>query len=292
MTVGIIISNYNRWDLVQKCVDQILQTCGSEVDKILIVDDCSPIKNPNVYPEPVQVIRNEYNLGYVKTINVGLRTLQTDLVLIFDSDAYPLSNIIPKVKLHFTHDPSLGMLGFRTVNDRNEEIGAYEPEPTILNLILGQKMMLFYDHHFRKDEGRICIFSCAVAIRKTCLDKLGIYDEEFQHLDADTDFCLRLYENNWKVLLDKGITVYHKGGSSVTRNAKRVLMVYKSRWKLLQKHGMIRFQRLSKYLIVTRLFLEYLFLAIFGKLLYPSEEIYKDKRDGRWQIFKYCFQNY
>lgn len=291
LSIGILITNYNTWDLVDQCIQYNEKFCKTEIEKIVVVDDCSPTKNYHHFPDYVTVIRNETNLGYVKSINVGLKSLDTDIIVILDSDAYPLMNYVPIVRKKFEETPALGMIGFKNVDEYNRHTGSYEPEPSILTLLLGQKLMQLYNRNFSNND-KIFLYSCSIALRKECLDDIGGYDENFDYLDADADQCMRINRSKWRLIYEPEIVVHHKGGNSISANSKRVLMYYKSRWLVLKKFNKIKFIKMAKYLIISRLVAEYIFLEIFGRFIFKNHTIATDKISGRKSLIKYCYLNY
>jgi hypothetical protein len=73
--------------------------------------------------------------------------------------------------------------------------------------------------------------------------------------------------------------ICHTGGNSIPRDAKRVILFYESRWKLLKKHGKITFPRLVALLISLRLAVETLVL-----LLYKNKGL---AQKNKWEARKY-----
>ncbi|MCS5489183.1 glycosyltransferase family 2 protein [Algoriphagus limi] len=290
LTVGIVIPVYNRWDLTFRCVSQILKFDNQLIDKVLLVDDCSPVSNPYEFDEIVKILRNQVNSGYVKTVNNGFKSIDTDIVILLDSDAYPTHPFVKQLIESYNAEEDLGFIGFKTVNEFGEDTGNFSYEPSLWELLLGQKMSS-YLLKFKKKKN-IIPYSCAVSIRKKCLDELGIYDEQFKFLDGDFDHCMRIHRSKWKLIYDPKIEIYHVGGESIGRNSKRVLMYYESRWLLLKKYNKLGIHIVSKYLIISRLLIEFIFLIIFGKLIIKDCAVLDDKKTGRIKLISFCLANY
>jgi len=294
-SVGLLITNYNTWDLVDRCITQSLRWSGSSIHEVVVVDDHSPTLNYLTFDPRVRVIRNETNLGYVKSINVGFRHLHTDIVIILDSDAYPLHDYIPLLLKTFAQNPSVGLIGFYNVDENGTPTGSYEAEPSVWGLILGQTL----EHRFTQWVGRrtrkddwICPYSCSVAYRRECLTDVGLNDEGFGYLDADHDHAMRINRSAWRAIHCPDIRIYHKGGQSVTKNHKRVLMFYQSRWRLLQKYQKIKARWLVKHLIIGRLYGEYTFLKLLGRFRFKDRDLLTDKLLGRQKLIDWCRKHY
>ena len=122
-------------------------------------------------------------------------------------------------------------------------------------------------------------FSCAVAFRKNCLQEMNYLDEQFPYLEADHDISMRIYRSHWQLQYIPKLMVYHKGGSSIAKNYKRVLQFYESRWLLMKKHNKLGSVFLVKWLTYIRFSIETLVLQI--QSLYTNT---KDKIEGRKKL--------
>lgn len=292
MTIGVLITNYNSWPIAMQCIDAHLLHSAQFIQKIVLVDDCSTEKYEGSIDSRVTVIRNEQNLGFVKSVNTGFKNLDTDIIVLFDADAYPLSNYAPSVIKDFSLDPSLSIIGFTTYGKDGGISGSSENVPGAASLILGQQLYHWYQQHTVTDPQNLVVYSCAMAIRKKALDAVGGFDENFDWLDPDHDLCMSLKEKGWKIKYSKEIKAFHEGGGTPQIVSHRVLRFYKNRWYLLRKHGKINKPMFVKRLILLRLRVEYLLLKIAGKLYYKDHLTYEDKLSGRKNIIEYCKMNY
>lgn len=282
MKVSIVIPNYNTWDLVERNISACLKFDDNLIDEIIVVDDCSPTLNPKIFPEKVKIIRNEQNLHYTKTVNVGLKYANGELVILLDSDAYPTEGFITKLIRYYKSNNELGCVGFKTVNNLGNDTGNFINFPSVLSLIVGQQLHARLRHFdFRKNR-KIIPFSCAVSFRKKCLQEMDYLDDNFRVLDADLDLSYRIHLSRWKLEYQPAIEIYHVGGGSISKNYKRTLLFYTSRWQLLKKFNLLYFPRLTKTLIINRFWLEKLLLKIFMK----KDLSYKEKLKGRKELIK------
>lgn len=262
MRVSVVIPNYNTWDLVERNVSALLQYDGERIAEIIVVDDCSPTPNPVVFPEKVQVLRNAENLHYTRTVNRGLRAAKGDIVVLLDSDAYPLEPFIQPLVEAYIQQPQLGCVGFKTVDERGRDSGNYMTEPSVWSLVAGQQLHQYLAPYNIFRSKRLLPFSCAVSFRKTCLEAMGYLDESFRVLDADNDLSMRIHRSNWLLQYNPAYVICHTGGNSIPRDGKRVQWFYESRWHLMEKHGKIHFPHLAAACIMLRLWVETLLLAL------------------------------
>ncbi|MEQ1745274.1 MAG: glycosyltransferase [Saprospiraceae bacterium] len=290
LTIGIAVPVYNNWHLAQRNVQHCLHWGGVHIRQIVLVDDCSPQANPFVFPENVRILRNAENLGYTRTANRALQALDTDLIVLLDSDAHPVRPFADDLRHYFSENETLGLLGLCTVDETGRDSGNYGYEPQAWELVAGQRLsgMLAF---LKKKKYRIP-YSCAVVYRKKCLAEVGPYDEQFRFLDADVDHAMRIHRSIWQCVYAPDVAVYHVGGGSIGADSRRVLMYYDSRWKLLKKHGKIAWPAAFRALVLARVFLEIILLRTAGQFLFKNPAVLSDKITGRKNLLAFCVKNY
>jgi GT2 family glycosyltransferase len=285
--VSVVIPVYGQWNFLKRNVEALLKYDIDYIEEIIVVDDCSIEKNPyNFNSQIVKIIVNDNNRGYAGTVNNGLKQAKSDIIVLLDSDAYPIGEFVQKLLIMYSKDSLIGCVGFSTVNDDGDATGNYVYEPSILGLIAGQKLesKLGFLRFWRKKN--ILPYSCAVSFRKDCIKELGYLDDKsFPVLEADHDISMRIHRSKWKLIFTDEIIICHQGGISYKVNHKRVVLFHIGRWKLLRKHNMILFIFLSKFLIQLRLEIE---LIIFKLLAFinKNNNKYEDKIQGREILIK------
>ncbi|MFN0015272.1 MAG: glycosyltransferase family 2 protein [Saprospiraceae bacterium] len=290
LTIGIAVPVYNNWHLAQRNVQNCLLWDGDRISQIVLVDDCSPEANPFVFPENVRILRNTENLGYTRTANRALQALDTDLIVLLDSDAHPVRPFADDLCRYFSENQNLGLLGLCTLDEAGLDSGNYGYEPQAWELVAGQR--LSGTLAFLKNKKYRIPYSCAVVYRKKCLDEIGPYDEHFQFLDADVDHAMRIHRSRWLCEYAPDVAVFHVGGGSIGADSRRVLMYYDSRWKLLKKHGKIAWPAMLRALVLARIFLELTLLRTAGRFLFKDPAVLADKVVGRKKLLAFCAKNY
>lgn len=284
--VSVVIPVYSQWNLAKRNIDALLKFDRDFIREILVVNDCSPDANPYAFDaEIVRVIANSTNLGYTGTVNNGLRRATSDIIVLLDSDAYPIGPFIQTLLALYKTNSSIGCIGFSTVDDDGNDSGNYQYESSVVGFILGQQLKAKFSFlRFWRNKNKMPN-SCAVSFRKACLDDLNYFDEEnFPVLDADVDLNVRIWQSKWKLIFTSDIVVSHKGGNSYKINHKRVLLHHESRWKLLRKFEKLGSPAFVKSLLKVRVGLE---LLIFKSLAsVKSNQNYSDKIEGRKILLK------
>lgn len=291
-SLAILATNYNTWDLATRCVNACFEQDADHFDNLYIYDDCSPIPFTGTFPEGVTLLRGKKNLGLTKALNVAFSAVREDIVVLFDSDAYPTTPFCMEVARLFEADPKLGLIALRTVGTGGGPSESYTTEPNLWSLLLGQALYAKFESSLADRSGKISVFTCAMAIRKTAFDEIGGFDENFDWLDLDHDFSMRMNRSQWNVAIAPDARIFHEGGGTPQETRHRLLRFYKTRWYLLRKFNRIAMPFVAKWLILLRLSIEYAVLKVFGKLLIKNQTRLQDKVEGRKALLQYCYANY
>lgn len=280
MTVGVVVTNYNTWPLTCRCLDAVLELGGA--DRIVVVDDASSNGPPRALDSRIELLANPENQGLCRSLNRGVRACDTDVVVIFDSDAYPLQPFADSLRAAFAADPRLAMVGFATVGTGGVSTASSEEEPDVLGLVLGQRLDAVRRRLRRRapsQEG-LSIFTCAMAVRREMFLAVDGFDEGFDWLDLDHDLSMRLRRAGLLLTLDPNLLAFHEGGGAPQRTAERVARHHRNRWRLLRKHGKIRHPRLVGTAVAARLLLEIGVLAPMSLIAAPR---FREAIAGRWR---------
>ena len=279
--VSIVIPVYGQWHLLKRNIHALLQYDRNRIAEIIVVDDCSPEANPYQFnTEKVRIVRNTKNLGYTGTVNNGLKQATSRIIVLLDSDAYPLGPFVEILLNMYDADSAIGCIGFGTLDETGRDTGNYEYEPSAVELIVGQQLAARLGFlRFWRNKNKLP-YSCAVSFTRQCINDLNYLDSDFPVLDADNDISMRIHRSTWKLVFTKDIMICHSGGNSYKINHKRVLLFHESRWKLLKKHHLLLFPRLTKVLLTTRIMMEWLVFKIL--LIWdPGNGRHIEKMHGR-----------
>ncbi len=295
LSISVLITNYNTWPEAARCARGVVEHCGDRVNPVLIVDDCSDTTGPETLPAPVYVHRNETNQGYVRSVNIGFARLDTDIVVMLDSDAEPLMDFVPGVREAFEDRTDLGAMALHLVDRERNPTGAVTPEPTVPPYLLGQRASGWFP--WWRPNGtpppeRMCLHSCGMAVRRAAFEEVGGFDEGFDFLDADLDFSMRLRQAGWSLQKSDDIVAYHEGGGSPQSNAKRTVRHHRSRWRLLRKHERLDFPYLAKTILALRHVVEYSAFKAVGSIMTQSAAELQDKLTGKRALIRGVWNEY
>lgn len=274
--VGAVITNCDTPEETERCIEKLLEHSGSALTNIVVVDDASTVRLPSL-PSEVALVQHDERKGYPASVNHGVaEALNCDLLLLLDSDAYPLTDLVSRAANYFQQRPGLGAAGMRLVDSDGRPTGSFSREPHLFGFVLGQKMeAVLKRFRERLGWGRVVLYSCGVALRRRAFLEIGGFDNDYRFLDADIDFFLRLQDEGWDVEVCDALVAFHEGGGSPGADESRVVQFHRARWKLLRDHGKIRWPRLTSLFLVGRHIVEVIVLGLLYMTRIDRTEISK-----------------
>jgi GT2 family glycosyltransferase len=252
--VSCVILNWNGWKDTLECLASLAVQDYPNLE-ILVVDNGSTndsVERIRTSFPGVRLVETHENLGYSKGCNVGLREalkakevkylwlLNNDTVcppdtvskLVRCAEANPDAGLVGTV-LYFAHDPAkVQAWGGGTINP-----------------------LIAYSRHFFEptEFGRnsYLTFASVLARRKT-LEEIGLlYEGAFMYCE-DSEFCLRMQETRWKIVVAEDTAVLHKEGGS-SGNKETFFMSKTLTFAgllLIRRHSRLAFVGIPAYLLL------------------------------------------
>jgi len=223
--VTIIIVNWNGEEVFPDCLKS-LQELTYPNWELVVVDNGSLdgsenlVSNHNLKFKEYILIKNSKNLGFAPANNQGVKKSTGEYILLLNNDT--------KVTPDF-----LSIMVEKMERDR--QIGAMQPKIYLLDLpgfldntgaYLTRSGFLQHWGFKKKDGGGFdkerLIFSAKGAClltRKSLVDKIGLFDNDFGSYFEETDFCFRVWLAGFKVLYYPKANIFHKlGATSIKMN--------------------------------------------------------------------------
>ncbi|MBR3322064.1 glycosyltransferase family 2 protein [Candidatus Saccharibacteria bacterium] len=220
----IIIPIYNAYDCLGECIDSVLKYTDFNKAHLVLIDDKSPddrvlplLKKYKVkYKNKITLLNNEENLGFVATVNKGIKLSKNDVVLL-NSDAVVSKNWLEKMVMCGEKDKNIATV--TPLANNVTPVGLPEsfrkrgfPESynfeRMANLVEKYSMHLYPEvpsaHGF-------CMY-----IKREAVKKVGYFDEKTfgKGYGEENDFCFRCFEYGYYHVLCDDTYVLHKGSQS------------------------------------------------------------------------------
>jgi len=291
-SIALLLTNHNTWELAARCATECVRLDAGRFNSLMIYDDCSSSAMNVKLPQEARLHIGSINLGLTKSLNAAVQLLDEDVIVLFDSDAYPISAFCEEVRSRFATDECLGLLAFHTVGREGRPTESFTTEPNAWSLVAGQALYARYEQLLKDRSGRLSVFTCAMAFRRQAFCELNGFDEHFDWLDLDHDFSMRMNRSRWNVGVAASARMFHEGGGTPQSTAKRVMRFYKTRWYLLGKFNRLPFRCILKGVIICRLAVEFVILSIMQLGSLRQRPQLREKRESRARLIGYCLREY
>ncbi len=215
--VSVIIVNYNGKQYLKNCLSSLSAQSYPAIE-IIFVDngsgDGSVEYVKKEFPS-VRIIESRKNLGFAKGNNLGIKEAGGELIATLNNDTQVTSHWLEELVSAMDSDELVGMCASKMLFMKN---------PGMINstgISLSRSGTCWDRGIFEPDTGQYeskeeVFGPCAGAAlyRKSMLEDIGLFDEDFHAYVEDTDLAFRGRLAGWKCLYVPSAVVYHVHGGT------------------------------------------------------------------------------
>jgi GT2 family glycosyltransferase len=232
MDVTVAIVNYNTCALTVDCIRSVFEKTSGPQFEIAVVDNASTDGSheiiPKTFPE-IQFIKNEKNLGFGAANNLAVRRSKAKYVLFLNSDTVLLNNAI-RIFFDFMELPKnndVGCCGGELFNADRSRQAAYGNFPTLQQVVFIQSELRsvfrkYYDKALAaavvdaagSEKNVPYINGADMFVRRSVLDRIGGFDEDFFLYFEETELCFRMDQHAIRRVVIPEARILHYGGQS------------------------------------------------------------------------------
>lgn len=222
MTCDIIIPVYNALDELKECIDSLIRNTNLNENRVIIVNDCSPDNGIDEYLSTINdcnniiVYHNDTNLGFVGTVNVGMKKSNND-VLLLNSDTVVTPGWLEKIKRVAYSDDTIGSVTPLTNNGTICSVPEFLQDNEIPAGYTIDSFSRFIEvTSFNLSPEIPTAVGFCMFIKRKAIDEIGYFDEIAfgKGYGEENDFCCRLIEFGYRNVLADNTFIYHKGSMS------------------------------------------------------------------------------
>lgn len=211
--VSVVVLNWNGKKHLKICLDSLKEASYKPVE-VIVVDNNSTDGSAEMvekeYPFVV-LIKNKKNVGYAGGNNIGIQKSNGEYIFILNNDTKLAKNFLEPLVLDMERDKNLACVQPKLV---------YAQSPHVLNAVgsFFTRTGFLYHYGYRKSaklakyNKKLFIYSAkgaAMLLRKSALDTVGLFDEDFFIFFEETDLCHRFWLSGYNVLYQPASVVYH-----------------------------------------------------------------------------------
>jgi GT2 family glycosyltransferase len=220
--VTVIVVNFNGGFLLRRCIAALAaQTVRSF--EVVLVDNGSTDGSLEALGElssNVRMIRTGRNLGFAAANNVGLRESRSEWVALVNPDAFPAPDWLQRMLDVAGRRPEFDSFASRTVlADQPDLLDGAGDVYHVSGLFWRRGHAASGDTHFVDDEEVFCPCAAAALYRRSALERVGGFDEDFFCYAEDVDLGFRLRLSGSRCLYVAGAVVAHVGSAITGRRS-------------------------------------------------------------------------
>jgi GT2 family glycosyltransferase len=234
-----------------ECLAKLQASLGDLEAEVFVVDngsqDGSATAIRTAFPQ-VRLIENAVNLGFGPANNQAIRLASGKYILLLNSDAFPKPGAIANLVAYLDDHADTAVVGPRLLNrDGSLQKSCYPfPSPfratcdyLMLTAIWPDSSLVGDFRNWPHDRERVVDFviGACMLVRRSAIDQVGLFDEEFFFYGEETDWCRRFNKAGWKVAFSPGGEVYHLNGASGATQPDRVFSEFRrAQERFMRKH--------------------------------------------------------
>ena len=254
MQLSIIIVNYNVKYFLAHCLLSVLYASKNSQVEVFVVDNMSQDGSVEMVKEKfpwVKLIANEENVGFAKANNQAVELSTGKYILYLNPDTIVPEDCFEKCIAYMDAHEKVGALGCRLIDGK----GIFLPEskrgfPTAqaaffkisgLSSIF-KKSTFFNQYHLgflsehETNEVDVLV-GCFMFCRKTVIDEVGSFDEEYFMYGEDIDLSYKIKQAGFgNVYFPETTVIHYKGESTKKGSLNYVKMFYQAMIIFAKKH--------------------------------------------------------
>jgi GT2 family glycosyltransferase/glycosyltransferase involved in cell wall biosynthesis/SAM-dependent methyltransferase len=228
LEVDVVIPVYLGLPQTRRSVDSVRRTYNRVPSRLVIVNDASPDPEIHRYlralPQSAAlvVVENTENLGFVRSVNRGMRLSEAADVVLLNSDTEVADGWLDRLAAAAHAQPNTATV---TPFSNNATICSYPRIGRSGRLPEGESTESLDAIFAAVNRGRAIEVPTAIGfcmyIRRDCLSQIGLFDETAfgKGYGEENDFCLRATAAGWRHLLALDTFVFHEGEASFSDRA-------------------------------------------------------------------------
>jgi GT2 family glycosyltransferase len=224
--ISVIIINYNGKRFLPDCLSSLRSQVFKDFEVVLVDNNSSDgsVEFVERNFQEVRLVKLTHNHGFCGGNNQGIGYVRGELVAFLNNDTIVDPFWLAEICKAFDKYPQAGLCASKMLclsdKSRIDNSGIY-----FSTFLMGhQRGRMKDENEFSQFEEIFGASGGAFAIRKSVLQDIGWFDEDFFAFTEDTDLSFRAQLRGYKCIFAPRARVFHFGGG--TANASSDLSVY------------------------------------------------------------------
>ena len=270
MRVSVVTPNYNGERFLKTFLNSLNED-SEYIGEVIIVDNGSSdgsiefLKNCS-YSFPLVLVENNENLGFAPAVNQGILKAENELIFSINNDTEIKKGSIKALIDLITSCEDIFSVQAKMLQYDNKQL--IDDVGDEYNLLAWTKKTGENHHSDEYVEVKEIFSSCAGAAmyKKSVLEELGLFDDNFFAYMEDVDLALRSKINGYKNLLCPEAIVYHIGSatSGSRYNEFKVKLAARNNVWVVYKNLPIPLKIVNFVFLFLGFFIKYIFFVRKG----------------------------
>jgi GT2 family glycosyltransferase len=270
MRVSVVTPNYNGEKFLKTFLNSLNED-SEYIGEVIIVDNGSTDKSveyikSNSYNFPLVLIENSENLGFAPAVNQGILKAKNELIFSINNDTEVKKGSIKALIDLITSSDEIFSVQAKMLQYNNKQL--IDDVGDEYNLLAWTKKTGENHNSDEYNQVKEIFSSCAGAAmyKKSILEDIGLFDDNFFAYMEDIDLALRSKINGYKNLLCPEAIVYHIGSatSGSRYNEFKVKLAARNNVWVVYKNLPIPFKIINFIFLFFGFLIKYLFFVRKG----------------------------
>ncbi len=236
--LGIVIVNFRTAALTERCLDALAPMLQTADAQVVIVDNASNDGSAaqleaycadNAARDRLHVIASPVNGGFSAGNNIGIERLQSDYILLLNSDAVPQTGALEAILAAAETQPEAGIITPQLVtSDGDAQVSRFRNHSPLSEFVDGAqsgpvtRMFQHAETPIYPDDWTTApqwVSFAAVLMTKTAINKVGDMDDGFFLYYEDCDYCRRINAAGFATGFAPDSVFMHDPGGSTNLHA-------------------------------------------------------------------------
>ncbi|HEM49420.1 MAG TPA: glycosyltransferase family 2 protein, partial [Caldithrix sp.] len=234
--ITIVIPHYNGIDILRDCLQSLFKNTFTDFITLVIDNGSSDGSQEFVKQEfpQVKLIENEINLGYAGGCNQGIQMSDSPYILLLNNDTVMPENFLSEMIKVIENDDTIAMVQPKILSIQNRNhfdySGGAGGELDIFGYPFARGRIF---DEVEQDQGQYnaidenCFWTsgCALLLRKSVTDEIGVLDEDFFAHQEEIDLNWRAQLAGYRNVVTTHTFIYHYSGYTLRSDNERKMFL-------------------------------------------------------------------
>ncbi|WP_282022629.1 glycosyltransferase family 2 protein [Priestia flexa] len=240
--IDVIIPVYSGFNETKECIQSLLNTTNRKEHRFIFINDQSPderiveLLNSQVDSSRVSVLKNDENLGFVRTVNKGMKFSNNDVILL-NADTVVTNYWIDKMYTAAYSNKKVGTVTALTNNGTIASVPNFNQDNELPKGYTIHSFAELVEKASKKVYPTIPTgVGHAMYIKRSIIDEVGYFDAESfgKGYGEEEDFSCRVIRKGYKNIIADDTFIFHYGSTSFKE--EKMILIKENKKKLFKKH--------------------------------------------------------